>query len=176
MRLLFILFCFLRIAYSPALAQSFDSIQISLSRKSADSLIFGQTLAIDGSYKIPEENLMRYPKLADFVLVQPAALVGPENVLRISSRDDLSQQSPAFQFQRFPYVEQPIDTTPTPDPPNYSGDNGILDGIYIREHIPYQQSDTLRLLVRNPTDWKSVWDGYYVKYNSDPSVTDSVTQ
>lgn len=176
MRLFILFFCLLRIAYSSAYGQSIDSIQISLSTKSTDALIFGQTLAIDGSYKIPEENLLYYPKLADFVLVQPAALTGPDKSLRISSQANLAQQSPAYEFRRFPYVKPPIDTTPQPTQTNYADANGILDGVYISEHIPYQQSDTLRLFQRNPSGWKSVWDGYYVKYNSDQSVTDSVIQ
>jgi hypothetical protein len=176
MRLFILFFCLLRIAYSSAYGQSIDSIQISLSTKSTDALIFGQTLAIDGSYKIPEENLLYYPTLADFVLVQPAALTGPDKSLRISSQANLAQQSPAYEFRRFPYVEPPIDTTPQPTQSNYADANGILDGVYISEHIPYQQSDTLRLFQRNQSGWKSVWDGYYVKYSSDPSVTDSVTQ
>jgi hypothetical protein len=176
MRLFILFFCLLRIAYSSAYGQSIDSIQISLSTKSTDALIFGQTLAIDGLYKIPEENLLYYPTLADFVLVQPAALTGPDKSLRISSQANLAQQSPAYEFRRFPYVEPPIDTTPQPTQSNYADANGILDGVYISEHIPYQQSDTLRLFQRNQSGWKSVWDGYYVKYSSDPSVTDSVTQ
>ncbi|MDH4472189.1 MAG: SUMF1/EgtB/PvdO family nonheme iron enzyme [Fluviicola sp.] len=176
MRLSFILVCFLRIASSAALGQTIDSIQISLSRKSTDTLIFGQTFAIDGSYKIPEENLMRYPKLADVVLVQPAALVGPEKILRITSQPNFVQQSPAYEFRRYPYVniEPPKDTTPkTPQNVYYDG-NSILDGIYISESIPFKYDDTLQLMSRNPSGWKSAWDGYYVKYNSDPSVTDSV--
>ena len=174
MRLLIILFCLLRIAYSSAYGQSIDSIQISLSTNSTDTLIFGQTVAIDGSYKIPEENLLYYPKLANFVLVQPTTLTGPDKTLRISSQNNLALQSPAYEFHRFPYIEPPIDTTTPPAQTNYTDANGILDGFYISVYIPYKQSDTLRLFQRNQSGWNSVWDGYYVKYNSDQSVTDSV--
>lgn len=176
MRLFILFFCLLRIAYSSAYGQSIDSIQISLSNPSHDTLIFGQTLAIDGSYKIPEENLLYYPTLANFVFVQPATLSGPDKTLRISSQNNLTLQSPAYEFRRFPYIEPPIDTTPPPAQTNYTDANGILDGVYISEYIPYKQSDTLRLFQRNQSGWNSVWDGYYVKYNSDQSVTDSVTQ
>jgi Sulfatase-modifying factor enzyme 1 len=176
MRLSIILCCFLRIAYSPTLAQSVGSIQISLSTKSTDTLIFGESFAVDGRYTIPTEHFLRYPALAHFVLVQPAALVGPDNVLRITSQPDFVRQSPVYKFRRFPYVYvEPLKDT-TPDQNIYYGNNGVLDGIYISEKIPLKYDDTLRLMSGNSSGWKSMWDGYYVKYNSDRSVTDSVIQ
>lgn len=173
MRLSIILCCFLRIAYSPALAQSISSIQISLSTKSTDTLSFGETFAVDGRYTIPAANFLRYPALANFVLIHPAKLVGPDNVLRITSQPNFARQSPAYEFRRFPYVVVEPPKVTTPEPEQYD-QNGVLDGIYISEKTPLEYDDTLRLLYRNPSGSKSVWDGYYVKYNSNRSVTDSV--
>ncbi|ASS48835.1 MAG: hypothetical protein A3D31_06165 [Candidatus Fluviicola riflensis] len=176
MRLPIILCCFLRIAYSPALAQPVDSIQISLSTKSADTLVLNQLYAIDGRYKIPAENLMRYPVLANYVLVQPTTLTGPDKILCISSQADLVQQSPAYEFRRYPYipyvyVEPPVDTIDEPVYNNYNeGTIGILDGLYIMEGPHF---DTLKLRCRNNSDWKHLWFDYYVKYGLAQNVTGS---
>ncbi len=167
----------MRIAYSPASAQPIDSIQISLSTKSTDTLVYNQLFAIDGRYSIPAENLMRYPALTNYILVQPTTLAGSDKTLHISSQADLVQQSPAYELRRYPYVpyvpvEPPIDTTAEPVYYYHSpGDIWVYDGVYVMEG---PHNDRFAFMYRQDSVWKSLREEYYVKYEFSSTVMDSL--
>ncbi|HLP54438.1 MAG TPA: SUMF1/EgtB/PvdO family nonheme iron enzyme [Fluviicola sp.] len=161
---LLVLFCFLGIAYSPLIAQPVDSIQISMSTRPYDTLLLNQVNAINGRYKIPAENWIRYPALANYILVQPTTLVGPDKTLRITSQHDLTEKSPAYELRRYPFVkhEPPADTTSKPVGQYYpEGTFWVADGVYVMEGPHF---DTIKLRYRNNADWKYLWSDYYVKY------------
>jgi hypothetical protein len=135
MRTILTLLCFLRIAYSAAIAQSSgsgviphdtistekrplladmyypqltpDSIRISFSQSPVAHIS-----AADGFYAIPEAYgssiLKKKPDMGLMTLIQPAKLFGRDSVLQITAHPEWSLQAPYYEFRsaKYPYLNR----------------------------------------------------------------------
>lgn len=177
-KLLLLFICFLRIAYSTASAQSFDSIAISFNSKKTSDSIINHVFAENGRYKIPEIHLARYPKVYNAVLIDPADLIGDDAVLHISALDYAVHHSPYYAIKKIKYVEPSriIDSVDTIEIPvtQYLGhyvSETVMDGIYVRE-----SPDSIQLNYRTSTGLENRLSESYVKYNSFLEDQDSLIQ
>ncbi len=178
-KLLLFFFCFLRIAYSTASAQSFDSIAISFNSKKTSDSIIKHVFAENGRYKIPETHLARYPKVYNAVLIDPADLIGDDAVLHISALDNVVNDSPYYAIKKVNYVGFPgiSDSIGQAELPvfdsihHYIGVTTVLDGIYVKE-----SHDSIQLNYRTSTGLENQLSESYVKYKSFLADQDSLIQ
>jgi len=170
-KLLLFFFCSLRIAYSEATAQSFDSIAISFTKNARlfeSNTVLKQFVAVNGLYTIPETRLARYPMLTKHVLIYPSDLIGADKVLHITAFPDFADRSAYYTIQKINYEEQPESETinnRVNDSVSYNYDaNSIIDGVYIRESL--ESRDSIRFNYRTTDGLEQQLSESYVKYNS----------
>lgn len=146
MRILLLIFCLLRIAYSSAQLLPGDSVAISLSKNIAsDTTVRSHRSGANGVYRTSGAFTPKMlPRIPGMLSVRPVELYDEQFTLQITSRPDLEKSAPYFELYiahpkpEPPPAEEPAVIDTTPAPPGTIGwpQNSILDGVYISEKWP----------------------------------------